>query len=674
MTRLTEKQGPPMAKAIKATKFLVEGRDKNGFSAACALTRTDSQRLSKLTGKSRAVARAALNVVGDEFSDAFKLLMSDLELTVVDGLPCETTPLSVGISPWLGGADTISSVGAFADCSVLRIEEGRKDPLQLFALEPIDVCLLVRGKDPVDDGWVELEYAELPEVTGIEGGLVMQSCKFDPGLVVVPIDFAVLPPIFRVVGKRAVEAPQNSVLPVSRVARISAFAKVPVHPKDSLPELLQSIAEGGPETANDVQADACSTTQEPRPSGLDIDSAGQEVALGSKRYRSLSRVGKGAFGTVSLAEDEVDACRVAVKRVCQNPDHSAREVEILGKIQHPCVVSLLDSFEEAGEDGKQAVHIVMEYLPEDLHKRISGRPLELSDLRCFSFQLLRALAHLDALRVSHRDLKPENVLLNGRVLKLADFGSAKVMGNGPSSNYICSRWWRAPELVLGASEYSTCVDWWSCGCVIGEMMLGRPLFRGQSSLGQLYEIMEALGTPSPEDIKAMHPRKGLGRIAEQLLKLSKLERAARPWSALLPTYAGIPEALEVPQRLLMYHPEAREHPAKVLCSKLFAELPEDDEELGPLPKELFNFTDAELSSLGPEFRANLLAFKERYNQHHGSPDGTDASAKEDAVEDVIQVVVAEDLEEPVVKRRRLQGTTPPPICIGLDTEDLTEEI
>merc|ERR1719296_225243 len=118
-------------------------------------------------------------------------------------------------------------------------------------------------------------------------------------------------------------------------------------------------------------------------------------------------------------------------------------------------------------------------------------------VRALAFQLLRALAHLDTLRICHRDVKPENVLLAGAALKLGDFGSAKELGEGATSSesYICSRWWRAPELILGANEYQTRIDWWSGGCVIGEMMLGKPLFQGQSNTGQMYSIMRIMGRP-----------------------------------------------------------------------------------------------------------------------------------------------------------------------------------
>merc|ERR1719453_959638 len=211
-----------------------------------------------------------------------------------------------------------------------------------------------------------------------------------------------------------------------------------------------------------------------------------------ERYRTLSQIGNGCFGAVHLAESMTGE-RVAVKIVQPDAGREMREVELLKMIDHPCIVKLIDCYKAAGPDGVKSVHIVMDYLRENLHQKLCGRPIGRRDLQVYSFQLLRALAHMDGLRICHRDLKPENILLDGPVLKLADFGSAKLLRDGgQSSSYICARWWRAPELIIGSSVYSTAVDWWSCGCVLVEMMLGRPLFAGSSSWGQLEAIVSSL--------------------------------------------------------------------------------------------------------------------------------------------------------------------------------------
>lgn len=220
------------------------------------------------------------------------------------------------------------------------------------------------------------------------------------------------------------------------------------------------------------------------------------------------------------------------------------------------------------------------------------------------------------MQVCHGDLKPENILIILRTLKLADFGcSAKLMGRGPSSNHkFGTRWFQAPEILLGSSEYGTSMDWWSCGCVIAEMMRGRPLFAGPSNWVQICAIMQVLGTPSTEDIKAMRPRHG--PILELLMYAGPRPYMASPLHVLLPEYALVPDALLLPQQLLMYSPSARLHPAKALCSALFTSLPEDSD--GHLPVHLFDFTGPELSTLPVASQEALPGFVLRRNEQKAS--------------------------------------------------------
>jgi len=191
------------------------------------------------------------------------------------------------------------------------------------------------------------------------------------------------------------------------------------------------------------------------------------------------------------------------------------------------------------------------------------------------------------------------------MLKLADFGSAKMIRDGPSSSYICARWWRAPELIIGSSTYSTSVDWWSCGCVFAEMMLGRPLFAGQSSWGQMEDIVAALGAPSAQDFDALSPSdRDLVESARRRLEEKGLNRCqSRRWEDLIPTYARYPEALDLPRKLLVYNPELRCLPAEALLSGFFNDLASGNT---ILPLKMFNFTEEELSRCTPETRQELL--------------------------------------------------------------------
>ncbi len=111
----------------------------------------------------------------------------------------------------------------------------------------------------------------------------------------------------------------------------------------------------------------------------------------------------------------------------------------------------------------------------------------------YSYQLSKACSYIHAVGICHRDIKPQNLLVDGKThsLKLCDFGSAKRLVRGePNVAYICSRYYRAPELIFGATDYTTAIDIWSAACVTAEMILGQPLFPGESGVDQLVEIIK----------------------------------------------------------------------------------------------------------------------------------------------------------------------------------------
>lgn len=122
-------------------------------------------------------------------------------------------------------------------------------------------------------------------------------------------------------------------------------------------------------------------------------------------------------------------------------------------------------------------------------------------VKLYAYQMFRSLAYIHSLGICHRDIKPQNLLVDpaSHILKLCDFGSAKRLIKGePNVSYICSRYYRAPELIFGCTDYTPAIDVWSVGCVIAELMLGQPLFPGESGVDQLVEIIKVLGTPTRE--------------------------------------------------------------------------------------------------------------------------------------------------------------------------------
>merc|ERR1711934_37390 len=232
-------------------------------------------------------------------------------------------------------------------------------------------------------------------------------------------------------------------------------------------------------------------------------------------YSADKVIGNGSFGVVFKATKVDTGEVVAIKKVLQDKRFKNRELQIMRILSHPCVVPLKHCFYSSGDKpDEQYLNLVLEFIPDTVYKicRTHAKQkqvLAIPLVKVYSYQLLRSLAYIHCLGICHRDIKPQNILVDtgSQVLKLCDFGSAKQLVRGePNVSYICSRYYRAPELIFGNSNYGTYIDVWSVGCVIAELMLGQPIFPGESGVDQLVEIIKILGTPSREEILAMNPK------------------------------------------------------------------------------------------------------------------------------------------------------------------------
>ncbi|EYB84427.1 hypothetical protein Y032_0316g2279 [Ancylostoma ceylanicum] len=188
------------------------------------------------------------------------------------------------------------------------------------------------------------------------------------------------------------------------------------------------------------------------------------------------------------------------------------------------------------------------------------------------FQLFRGLAFMSSLNICHRDIKPHNLLVNPEkgTLRICDFGSAKVMNKDDTNvSYICSRYYRAPELIFGAVSYTTKIDVWSAGTVMAELLLGKPLFPGESAVDQLVEIMKVLGSPTKEEIFAMN----------QNYKEFKFPNVKRiPWEKLFKG-KSLQSAVSMLSTVLRYDPSARSYAIETLAHPFFDELRNPDLEI-----------------------------------------------------------------------------------------------
>lgn len=318
------------------------------------------------------------------------------------------------------------------------------------------------------------------------------------------------------------------------------------------------------------------------------------VCANDKTYVMDKILGNGSFGVVFMATCADSEEVVAIKKVLQDRRFKNRELQIMKMLDHPNVVGMKDSFYTTGDNDDVYLNLVLEYVPETVH-RVTRHYAKLKQTipllyaKVYMYQLLRSLAYIHSLGICHRDIKPQNLLLNPQsgVLKLCDFGSAKILVRGePNVAYICSRYYRAPELIFGATDYSPAIDVWSAGCVFGELLLGTPLFPGDSGVDQLVEIIKVLGTPSKKQIKAMN---------RHYSEFKFPQIRSHPWTKVFGP--RVPDdALDLMAKLVCYTPSERWLPLQACAHPFFDELRDPQTCLPngrPLPA-LFNFTAQEV--------------------------------------------------------------------------------
>ncbi|GMG21507.1 unnamed protein product [Ambrosiozyma monospora] len=336
--------------------------------------------------------------------------------------------------------------------------------------------------------------------------------------------------------------------------------------------------------------------------------------------RETAKIGEGAFGTVSLAtlknasasKDERWFGPFAIKKVPAQTEYKSRELEILRQTSHPNVVGLKFFFNYPNNEdrGKLYQHLVMESLPCTLQNEIkryhaSKLILQESHIQVYSFQIARGMNYLHSFGICHRDIKPSNILINPEtlVLKICDFGSAKQLEyNQPSVSYICSRYYRAPELIVGCQIYSTQIDIWGLGCVIGEMFMGSPVFQGQDPLLQLREISKLLGAPDKTFLFESNPNYNGPTYTHKMFTSRLSHRFSKVFVLASPT------ALDLLMGILVYRPQDRLKPRQIMAHEFFQPLRDPKNKVTPRTSSepvnvqniLYNFSDYELGVLGAE--------------------------------------------------------------------------
>ena len=320
-------------------------------------------------------------------------------------------------------------------------------------------------------------------------------------------------------------------------------------------------------------------------------------AANAQTYFITETIGQGAFGLVMYGRSQNNPKQnVAVKRIVYDARYKNRECEILLTLHHKNVVTLLNSF-YSDSFPNVYLNLVFEYIPESLYDVIQGYvnnrvyvPLFL--VKLYTYQIFRALEYIHELGICHRDVKPHNILVDSKrgIVKLCDFGSAKMLHEDEESvSYICSRFYRAPELLLSATHYTNAIDIWSAGCVFAELLLGNPLFEGPTSVKQMISIIGIIGVPSPEQVRAMNPQYPVADFpVVSHIGLSESFRSSVPQTA-----------IELLSKLFSYDPSKRPRAIEVMAHPYFDEVKMYSRGNYCLPSKLpfpklLDFTESEL--------------------------------------------------------------------------------
>lgn len=347
-----------------------------------------------------------------------------------------------------------------------------------------------------------------------------------------------------------------------------------------------------------------------------------EVFNISNDYRVATIIGLGAYGVVCSAIHIPTNTRVAIKRIepFQKPlfcIRTLREIKLLRYFRrHENIIGLHAVQKPRDFASFNEVYLIQEYMPSDLHRVIHGNLYTDDHIQYFVYQLLRGLKYIHLANVIHRDLKPSNILVNESCdLKICDFGLARVDNptdratHDPTgmilalTEYVATRWYRAPEIMLTLSQYSTAVDMWLVGCILAELFIGVPLFPGRDYRHQLILIFQLLGTPQGADYESIcsqrakdyiHTLPRYSAVNMDTFFNSHYNREKR--------FGGVainPLGLDMLRRLLVFDPNQRMSVTEALNHPYVSMYhdPSDEPSCEPIDYEEFQTSSTELTNI-----------------------------------------------------------------------------
>lgn len=359
-----------------------------------------------------------------------------------------------------------------------------------------------------------------------------------------------------------------------------------------------------------------SNVADPSPGGNNCiaDTVRGKIFEVGPRYTQLTYIGEGAYGMVVSAFDNKTREKVAIKKIspfehqtyCQR---TLREIKILTRFKHENIIDIKDIICASSIQRMKDVYIVQSVMETDLYKLLRIQGLSKDHVCYFLYQILRGLKYIHSANVLHRDLKPSNLLLNTSCdLKICDFGLARVADpvkdhTGILTEYVATRWYRAPEIMLNSKGYTKSIDIWSVGCILAEMISNRPLFPGRHYLDQLNHILSVLGSPSQEDLNCI-----INPKARQYLESLQTKPKVQ-WTRLFPD--ADPKALDLLDKMLTFNPNKRITVEEALAHSYFSQYYDPSDE--PVAEEPFNL-DMEYDDL-PKERLKELVWEEATNFH-----------------------------------------------------------
>nr|ALF99798.1 mitogen activated protein kinase p38 [Urechis unicinctus] len=286
---------------------------------------------------------------------------------------------------------------------------------------------------------------------------------------------------------------------------------------------------------------------------IELNKAVWEVPI---RYQNLNAIGSGAYGQVCSASDTQHNVRVAIKKLAR-PFQSAvhakrtyREIRMLKQMRHENIIGLLDVFSPTVTlEDFEDVYLVTHLMGADLNNIVKTQKLSDDHVQFLVYQILRGLKYVHSAAIIHRDLKPSNIAVNEDCeLKILDFGLAR-QTDEEMTGYVATRWYRAPEIMLNWMRYNQTVDIWSVGCIMAELLTGKPLFPGTDHIDQLTKTMRVTGTPGPELLAKITSEEA----RRYIMSLPKMKK--KPFKQLL--QRANPYAVDLLEHMLELDPDTR---------------------------------------------------------------------------------------------------------------------